>query len=51
VIWDFNGTENEKTASELRAMGVLVYPYEVDVSDKDKVSQAAQRVCVLLANM
>jgi NAD(P)-dependent dehydrogenase (short-subunit alcohol dehydrogenase family) len=44
VLWDINQAELDKTAAELKGQGGKVHPYVVDVSNKDAVVAAADRV-------
>jgi len=44
VLWDYNDLGLEKTAAEVRELGVKAHVYCVDVSSHLKVSEAAQRV-------
>ncbi len=44
VLWDINPQELEKTAAELKARGGKVHAYIVDVSSKDAVLAAADKV-------
>jgi short-subunit dehydrogenase len=44
VLWDLNRAALEGTAQELRAAGGRVFEYVVDVSDRERVLDAASRV-------
>jgi short-subunit dehydrogenase len=44
VIWDMNSEALEKTASEFSGKGYEVYTSVVDVSDREKVYQEAEKV-------
>jgi len=44
VIWDINKENLDKTSSELKAGGFIVFPHVVDISDTDKVVELAKTV-------
>jgi len=44
VLWDINQQELDKTVADLKAKGGKVHPYIVDVSSKDAILAAADRV-------
>ena len=44
VLWDINGEELEKTARQMAERGWEVHPYVVDVADRAKVYETADKV-------
>ncbi len=44
VLWDFNAEALEKTAEEFRGRGYEVYTEVIDVSDRERVYEAAKKV-------
>lgn len=44
ILWDINGPVLTETVEELRAAGGNVHPYLVDVSDRDAIAAAADKV-------
>ncbi|PIK52311.1 putative 17-beta-hydroxysteroid dehydrogenase 13-like [Apostichopus japonicus] len=44
VLWDINEKGNEDTAQQIRGDGGKAHTYTVNVTDKDKVKETAQRV-------
>jgi len=44
VLWDVNETALKETAAELEAAGGTVHTYAVDVSSREAIEQAAERV-------
>jgi len=44
VLWDINQQELDKTVADLKAKGGKVHPYIVDVSSKDAILAAADKV-------
>lgn len=44
VCWDVLKRDNEETVEVLRCLGANAYAYEVDVSERNQVDEAAERV-------
>uniref|UniRef100_A0A3Q1GGM2 Retinol dehydrogenase 10 n=1 Tax=Acanthochromis polyacanthus TaxID=80966 RepID=A0A3Q1GGM2_9TELE len=44
VLWDCNAAANEQTAKQARELGVQVHTYTVDLSKRQSIYEAADRV-------
>jgi len=44
VLWDINAVELDKTVAELRAAGGRIYPYLVDISKLEAITETAAKV-------
>lgn len=47
MLVDINESGNEKTASEIRKLGVRCYTIKCDLSKKDQIKETVDRVCKL----
>lgn len=45
VLWDINEQSNEETASQVIQLGAKAHTYVVDLSKKDDIYRAADKVC------
>lgn len=50
VLWDINAVELDKTVAELRAAGGRIYPYLVDISKLEAITETAAKVKAEIGN-
>lgn len=51
VLWDINQAELDKTVAELKALGGKVFPYMVDVSKLESITESAAKVKAEVGDM
>ena len=44
VLWDVNTESNEETASQIREIGATSYAYTCDLSSRESIYKAADKV-------
>jgi len=44
VLWDINEQGNQETAQQIKSLGGEAYPYKVDISSREEIYKAAEKV-------
>lgn len=45
VLWDINEESNKETASQVKELGARAHTYVVDLSKREDIYRAADKVC------